>query len=147
MARTKVARYADWDYWGRPLPGFGDPTVVFIAAAGMAYGCLAAVYRASPAALVVILSVETVATLMQCAGSAFIIVGGGSIPALLRLALAVQLAQLGVAAIGWRTMATEDRLQLPSPGSVAQLVWRGLPFAMTGLVASVPDSSSSSSAA
>jgi uracil-DNA glycosylase family 4 len=24
-AREKRAAYADWDYWGRPLPGFGDP--------------------------------------------------------------------------------------------------------------------------
>ncbi len=24
-ARAKVRRYADQDYWGRPLPGFGDP--------------------------------------------------------------------------------------------------------------------------
>jgi uracil-DNA glycosylase family 4 len=25
VAREKVARYRDWDYWGRPVPGFGDP--------------------------------------------------------------------------------------------------------------------------
>src|SRR6266516_574741 len=25
VASTKVARFADWDYWGRPVPGFGDP--------------------------------------------------------------------------------------------------------------------------
>ena len=25
VAREKVARYADEDYWGRPVPGFGDP--------------------------------------------------------------------------------------------------------------------------
>ncbi len=25
MAREKRAAYADWDYWGRPVPGFGDP--------------------------------------------------------------------------------------------------------------------------
>ena len=25
VARDKVARFADQDYWGRPLPGFGDP--------------------------------------------------------------------------------------------------------------------------
>ena len=24
-AREKVRRYRDWDYWGRPIPGFGDP--------------------------------------------------------------------------------------------------------------------------
>jgi len=111
--------------------------VLATAAAGLAYGCLAAVYRASPAWLAVILTVETVGTLTQSVGSAFIIVGGGSIPALLRLALAVQLAQLGVATIGWHTVAPEDRVHLPSLRSVRQLVWRGLPFAMTGLVANL----------
>lgn len=25
VARTKVARFRDWAYWGRPVPGFGDP--------------------------------------------------------------------------------------------------------------------------
>jgi len=24
-ARDKVARFRDWSYWGRPVPGFGDP--------------------------------------------------------------------------------------------------------------------------
>jgi PST family polysaccharide transporter len=111
--------------------------VLATAAAGMAYGCLAAVYRASPAWLAVILIVETVGTLTQSVGSAFIIVGGGSIPALLRLALAVQLAQLGVATIGWHTVSPEDRVHLPSLRSIGQLVWRGVPFAMTGLVANI----------
>ena len=26
VAREKVLRYRDWDYWGRPIPGFGDPS-------------------------------------------------------------------------------------------------------------------------
>ena len=25
IARTKVKRFQDWDYWGRPISGFGDP--------------------------------------------------------------------------------------------------------------------------
>jgi uracil-DNA glycosylase family 4 len=25
VAREKVKRYRDWDYWGKPVPGFGDP--------------------------------------------------------------------------------------------------------------------------
>ncbi len=25
VSRDKVRRYRDWHYWGRPLPGFGDP--------------------------------------------------------------------------------------------------------------------------
>jgi uracil-DNA glycosylase family 4 len=31
VAREKRAAYADWDYWGRPVPGFGDPAArVFV---------------------------------------------------------------------------------------------------------------------
>jgi len=25
VAREKTRRFADWDYWGKPVPGFGDP--------------------------------------------------------------------------------------------------------------------------
>ena len=25
VARIKRRAYADWDYWGKPIPGFGDP--------------------------------------------------------------------------------------------------------------------------
>jgi len=25
IARTKVKRFQEWEYWGRPIPGFGDP--------------------------------------------------------------------------------------------------------------------------
>src|SRR3954453_16348558 len=25
VAREKRAAFNDWDYWGRPVPGFGDP--------------------------------------------------------------------------------------------------------------------------
>ena len=25
VARERRAAYADWSYWGRPVPGFGDP--------------------------------------------------------------------------------------------------------------------------
>jgi uracil-DNA glycosylase family 4 len=25
VARTKKRAFADWDYWGKPVPGFGDP--------------------------------------------------------------------------------------------------------------------------
>jgi uracil-DNA glycosylase family 4 len=31
VARVKRAAFLDWDYWGRPLPGFGDPSAsVFV---------------------------------------------------------------------------------------------------------------------
>ena len=40
VARDKRRAYADWDYWGRPVPGFGDPdaTVVVVGLAPAAHG-------------------------------------------------------------------------------------------------------------
>ncbi|HEY6566683.1 MAG TPA: uracil-DNA glycosylase [Actinomycetota bacterium] len=39
-AREKVARFRDQEYWGRPLPGFGDPsaTVMIVGLAPAAHG-------------------------------------------------------------------------------------------------------------
>ena len=40
VARVKVKRYREWDYWGRPIPGFGDPRarLLFIGLAPAAHG-------------------------------------------------------------------------------------------------------------
>jgi uracil-DNA glycosylase family 4 len=40
VARTKRAAYRDWDYWGRPVPGFGDPRarVLILGLAPAAHG-------------------------------------------------------------------------------------------------------------
>jgi uracil-DNA glycosylase family 4 len=40
VAQDKVARFADWDYWGRPVPGLGDPRarVLVVGLAPAAHG-------------------------------------------------------------------------------------------------------------
>ena len=40
VAREKRAAYRDWDYWGRPIPGFGDPQarLVIVGLAPAAHG-------------------------------------------------------------------------------------------------------------
>jgi uracil-DNA glycosylase family 4 len=40
VAREKRAAFADWDYWGRPVPGFGDPRapIVVVGLAPAAHG-------------------------------------------------------------------------------------------------------------
>ena len=40
IAREKRRQFRDWDYWGRPLPGFGDPAarVVLVGLAPAAHG-------------------------------------------------------------------------------------------------------------
>jgi len=30
VSRNKPKRFRDWDYWGKPLPSFGDPTARFL---------------------------------------------------------------------------------------------------------------------
>jgi uracil-DNA glycosylase family 4 len=40
IARDKTARFSDWRYWGKPLPGFGDPNarVLLVGLAPAAHG-------------------------------------------------------------------------------------------------------------
>jgi uracil-DNA glycosylase family 4 len=40
VARLRTARFASWDYWARPVPGFGDPAarVVIVGLAPAAHG-------------------------------------------------------------------------------------------------------------
>ncbi len=40
VARTKRAGFADWDYWGRPVPGFGaaDARLLIVGLAPAAHG-------------------------------------------------------------------------------------------------------------
>jgi uracil-DNA glycosylase family 4 len=40
VARAKVARFRDWDYWGKPVPSFGDPRarVLVVGLAPAAHG-------------------------------------------------------------------------------------------------------------
>jgi uracil-DNA glycosylase family 4 len=40
VAREKVARFRGWEYWGRPVPGFGDPDarVLLVGLAPAAHG-------------------------------------------------------------------------------------------------------------
>ncbi len=40
VARKKVKRYRDWDYWGKPVPGFGDrnPRLLIVGLAPAAHG-------------------------------------------------------------------------------------------------------------
>ena len=40
VAREKRAAFRDWDYWGRPVPGFGDPAarVLLLGLAPAAHG-------------------------------------------------------------------------------------------------------------
>src|SRR5262249_42892605 len=122
------------------IPGVAPVDVALIAVvagAGMAYGCLAAVYRASVRWLVVILTVETFGTAAQCAGSAAVVAAHGSVTGLLQVPAVGPLMQLAAAAIGWPLISPRDRLRLLSPRSTWHLIHRALPFAAAGVIANV----------
>jgi uracil-DNA glycosylase family 4 len=40
VAREKAPRFRDWDYWGKPVPGFGDPSarILIVGLAPAAHG-------------------------------------------------------------------------------------------------------------
>ena len=48
VATEKRAAFADWEYWGRPVPGFGDPAARLVIVALGAFGWEAALRLLAP---------------------------------------------------------------------------------------------------
>jgi O-antigen/teichoic acid export membrane protein len=108
---------------------------IAVAIAGIAYGCVAAVFRASPRRLLEIAVVDMIGAGVRLVGAAVMISRGTTIPDLLALTAAVQIAQFVVAFTVWRRIAPDDRLARPSIGTAWATLRRAVPFALTGLVA------------
>jgi len=109
--------------------------IIWLAAAGITYGCFAALFRAWPRWLLKILTIETAGVALQCAGAVLILARGGRVVDLLWLAVLVQALQ-SVAALGlWRRAAQGDRLDWPSWDSGRLLLVPAFPFALSGIVA------------
>lgn len=113
--------------------------VVWLAAAGMAYGCLGALFRAWPKWLGAILTIEAAGAAVQCAGAVWIVGRGGSVIDLLRFAVVVQVLQLVAALVLWRRAAGSDRLKWPSWHVGGALIRRAWPFALSGIVANLQE--------
>lgn len=109
--------------------------IIILAGAGIAYGCFAAIYRATPRGLAIIVTTETLGAATQCMGSVLVMIAGGGLGELLGLAALVQAAQVVVALVALGLIAPGDRLERPTPGATWTLVRRAFPFALTGLVA------------
>ncbi len=107
-----------------------------IAIGGVAYGCLASVFRAWPRSLVMTLGIETTGALAQWAGAWWLLQAGRGIVDLLLLAAAVQALQF-VAAVGlWlRVAGMRMRMQWPSPVTIVRTLRDAWPFAAAGLIA------------
>jgi hypothetical protein len=105
------------------------------AAAGIVYGCVSPVLRTTPRRLLAIMSIETLGVGGRFVGALVLIARGATIPALLGLAAALQVAQAVAAFAVWRIIAPYDRLARPTFRSAWTMLSRAFPFALTGLVA------------
>ena len=107
-----------------------------IAIAGVAYGCLASVFRAWPRALVITLGIETTGALAQWAGAWWLLLAGAGLVDLLLLAAAVQALQFASAVGLWLAIATPSmRIEWPSAGTMVRTLRDAWPFAAAGLIA------------
>ena len=106
-----------------------------VAVTGIAYGCIAAVFRASPRRLLAIVLVEILGAGGRLVGAAVMVSHSPTISGLLGLTAAVQLAQFVVAFVLWRIIAPYERLERPSVRAAWTMLQRAAPFALTGLVA------------
>jgi O-antigen/teichoic acid export membrane protein len=113
----------------------GLRAAVPLALTGIAYGCLAALFRAWPDRLLWILSLESASALAQCGASWWLIRRGGGVVELLWLASILQLGQLVVAAVLLSSIRlANDRMEWPSRSSMMATLRRATPFAAVGLI-------------
>lgn len=115
-------------------------SVLLLAAAGIAYGSVAAVFRAWPATLAAIVIVEVAGAVAQLGGTWQLTRQNSSVTALLLLASAVQIAQLGAAAFLWQRVARQPHvLEWPSAALGATMLRRAFPFAVAGLIVNLQE--------
>ena len=110
--------------------------VPLIAIAGVAYGCLAPVFRAWPRALVIALGIETAGAVAQWAGAWWLVQAGMGLVDLLVLAAVVQAMQFAAAVGLWlRIAGRRSRVEWPSWTTLVGTMRDAWPFAAAGLVA------------
>ena len=119
-----------------PETMLGLAVTPFIAAGGIAYGCLAPVFRTRPGALVVILSIETAGAILQWGGAWWLLEAGAGIVELLVVVAAIQALQFAAALSLWRPIAKPGaRIEWPSRSVLLETLGTALPFAAAGLIA------------
>ncbi len=107
-----------------------------IAAAGIAYGSLAPVFRAWPRALVAVLAVETGGAVVQWAAAWWLIHAGGAVTELLTLAAVIQALQFLAALLLWPAIVRPRiRIEWPGPSAILPVLREAMPFAAAGLIA------------
>lgn len=109
--------------------------IVALVAAGLAYGSLAAGFKAWPRWVPLILAIETAGAGLGCAGAAVVVFGRGDAVALMAVALVIQVAQLAAALLLWQRVAGMGVMRMPGPREGWQWLCRAWPFALSGLIA------------
>lgn len=106
-----------------------------LAAAGLAYGCVGAIHRASPRRLAAILAIEFGGAVALGVGAVAVVARAGGVVDLLGVATLAELAQCGAALALWRLAAPRDRLRWPTLSTARSVLARAWPFAASGWVA------------
>lgn len=117
------------------IPRSAADSITCLVAASIAYGCVAAAYRASPRWLLAIVSIEGVAASLQCGAIAMLVRRGATIDHLLWTAAAIQVVQFAAALALWRLFRPGDRLVVPTPRAAIAALRSAWPFALAGIVA------------
>ncbi|MBI3492809.1 MAG: oligosaccharide flippase family protein [Acidobacteria bacterium] len=103
--------------------------------AGATYGCFGALYRGQPRWLPTMLAIETGALAVQLAASWWLVRQGQGVAALVALATWLQVAQITIAAILWRSaFGPRGAVVIPSRDDVRAMLRRAVPFAASGIV-------------
>jgi len=107
-----------------------------LVAVGVAYGCLAAIFRGWTDRLLWILGMETAGVLVQGVLSWLLISRGRGVVDLLWLATFVQVLQfLGASALLARFRVPGDRIGRPTLAAISGTLGRSMPFALVGFIA------------
>jgi O-antigen/teichoic acid export membrane protein len=114
--------------------------MLLLALAGIAYGSVAAVFRAWPERIAAILTVETAGAVLLLAGAWTIVANERSVLALLGMAAGVQIVQLVAAMMLWSEASGPGRhIVAPTILETWRLARRAFPFAVSGVVANIQE--------
>ena len=113
------------------------PATIALAAAGLAYGSLAPVFRARPRSLAAILAIETAGAALQCAGAVWVVTRDWGVLALLIVSTGVQVLQLLAACAVWPAVVSPHRIRWPGFHAALDLLRAACPFALSGIVANL----------
>jgi O-antigen/teichoic acid export membrane protein len=138
-AAAALAAAAPW-MAADPETIHGLQIAAVLGVAGVAYGCFGAAFRSQPEWIPAVLAMEAGGHALQLAASfvALYASHAAGVGALLVIAVAAQLLQIGTALALWgRAFHRSERLHVPDRHGLRDTLVRALPFAAAGIVANL----------